>query len=44
MQEKWESIENYNGKYEVSNMGRVKSLCARGERKSAFGYMWKYKN
>lgn len=33
MQEKWESIENYNGKYEVSNMGRVKSLCDKNGRK-----------
>ena len=26
MQEKWKSIEGYEGKYEISNLGRVKSL------------------
>lgn len=26
MKEKWKDIEGFNGKYQVSNLGRVKSL------------------
>ena len=33
MQEIWKSIEGYEGKYEISNLGRVKSLCDKNGRK-----------
>ena len=32
MQEIWKSIEGYEGKYEISNLGRVKSLVDRNGR------------
>lgn len=34
LQERWKSIPNYEGRYEISNLGEVASLCfARGKRR-----------
>lgn len=38
MEEIWKEIKGYPN-YQVSNMGRVKSL---GKSKTAYGFIWKY--
>jgi hypothetical protein len=54
MEEGLKDIANFEGLYQVSNLGRVKSLpngfnnsnitnCCRGRYKSMYGYKWKYK-
>lgn len=48
MQEIWKDIKNYEGKYQVSNYGQVKStykggrILKPGKQKTAGGYNWKY--
>lgn len=50
MKEIWKDVIGYEGLYQVSNYGRVKSLerlstngrCLKGKRKTAGGYIWKY--
>ena len=37
----WKDIQGYEGLYQVSNLGRVKSL--KGKHMSAGGYNWSYK-
>ena len=49
MTEIWKDIEGYNGIYQISNLGRVKSLgntnisdCCNGKQKTAGGYHWEF--
>ena len=51
--EEFKDIKGYEGKYQVSNLGRVKSLwyqhgniikCCNGKLKSHKGFIWRYKN
>lgn len=41
MEELWKPIEGYEGLYEVSNLGRVRSLD-RVVYRSSYGYRWEY--
>ncbi len=44
--EEWRTINGYDGRYEVSNLGRVRSLNynnQKGKRKTTRGYTFKYK-
>ena len=44
MQEIWKDIVGYEGLYQISNLGRVKSLKFGKENiLSPGGYIWKYK-
>ena len=38
--EVWKDVVGYEGLYQVSNLGRVKSL--KNKIKSAYGYKWEY--
>ena len=45
--EEWKDIKGYEGLYQVSNEGRVKSLdhtivCDNGKQKTANGYLWAF--
>lgn len=46
MIEEWKDIENYEGLYQISNLGRVKSMnynhTGKGRYKSHAGYIWQY--
>ena len=51
MEEVWKDVPGYEGLYQVSNLGRVKSLpirqsgisgCLIGKNKTSGGYIWRY--
>lgn len=43
--EEWRDIAGYEGKYQISNLGRVLLLGVYrdGRRPYAYGYKWRYK-
>ena len=44
--EEWRPVVGYEGFYEVSNLGNVKSVsrnACRGKAKTAGGFMWRFK-
>lgn len=40
--EEWRDVAGYEGIYQVSSFGRVKSLCCDGIARQAGGYRWKF--